>query len=625
MRLLMVSCGLLALAGISHGIRMPTSGKSYADGEIIPLMVNKVSSDSTQLPYAYYDLKFVCPPSPDVKRVGLNLGEILRGDRIAGSDYNIVMGRDIECEHLCDVEVDAAGIERSSALIRNSYVVEWILDNLPGATSYVSMDKTRQYYAAGFKLGSYENDVVYINNHVTMIIRYRPDGNNPGKNLIVAFEVYPKSVRTTPGQCPKKLDNAKALALDPAQETMTIPYSYSVYFKEDLDIKYSDRWDLYFLNSSDSNNIHWLAIINSLVIASFLTALVAIIMLRTLSRDIQSYNQEGHGEDDKELPEDIGGWKLVHGDVFRPPVHKGVLASLIGTGVQMFVMAFSILFIAALGLLSPSYRGGFLSIALFLFAFAGVFSGYFSSQLYKSFKGEKWLKNALRTSMLVPGILLGCVVVLNFFSWSQSSSSAIPFGTLLVLISMWLFILVPLVVVGGWLGFMRPAIESPTRIKQIPRQIPPTPWYMKLKFAIFIGGLIPFAAILIELLFILKSVWQDKTGYYYMYGFLGLTFCILMVTVVEISIVTTYFQLCAEDYNWWWRSFLVGTGSAFWIFGYSIWYYFAKLDLSGFVSGLLFFSYSLIGCVVYGLSTGTVSFLAAYFFVHRIYLAVKTD
>ncbi|KAK9333169.1 hypothetical protein V1520DRAFT_271225 [Lipomyces starkeyi] len=588
-------------------------------------MVNKVSSDSTQLPYAYYDLKFVCPPSPDVKRVGLNLGEILRGDRIAGSDYNIVMGRDIECEHLCDVEVDAAGIERSTALIRNSYVVEWILDNLPGATSYVSMDKTRQYYAAGFKLGSYENDVAYINNHVTMIIRYRPDGNNPGKNLIVAFEVYPKSVRTTPGQCPKKLDNAKALALDPAQATMTIPYSYSVYFKEDLDIEYSDRWDLYFLNSSDSNNIHWLAIINSLVIASFLTAVVAIIMLRTLSRDIQSYNQEGHGEDDKELPEDIGGWKLVHGDVFRPPVHKGVLASLIGTGVQMFVMAFSILFIAALGLLSPSYRGGFLSIALFLFAFAGVFSGYFSSQLYKSFKGEKWLKNALRTSMLVPGILLGCVVVLNFFSWSQSSSSAIPFGTLLVLISMWLFLLVPLVVVGGWLGFMRPAIESPTRIKQIPRQIPPTPWYMKLKFAIFIGGLIPFAAILIELLFILKSVWQDKTGYYYMYGFLGLTFCILMVTVVEISIVTTYFQLCAEDYNWWWRSFLVGTGSAFWIFGYSIWYYFAKLDLSGFVSGLLFFSYSLIGCVVYGLSTGTVSFLAAYFFVHRIYLAVKTD
>ncbi|KAK9370185.1 hypothetical protein V1509DRAFT_637789 [Lipomyces kononenkoae] len=604
---------------------MPSSGKSYAEGEIIPLMVNKVSSDSTQLPYAYYDLKFVCPPSPDVKRVGLNLGEILRGDRISGSDYNIVMGKDVECERLCDVEVDAAGIDQASALIRNSYVVEWILDNLPGATTYESIDKSRKYYAAGFKLGSYENDVAYINNHVTMIIRYRPDENNAGKNLIVAFEVYPKSVRTMAGQCPKKINNPKPLALDASNEKTTIPYSYSVYFKEDLGIKYSERWDLYFLNSSNSDHIHWLAIINSLVIASFLTVVVAIIMLRTLSRDIQSYNQDTHGEDDKDLPEDISGWKLVHGDVFRPPVHKGVLASLIGAGVQMFVMAFSVLVIAALGLLSPSYRGGFLSFALFLFAFAGVFSGYFSSRLYKSFKGEKWIKNALRTAMLVPGILLGYVVALNFLSWSQSSSSAIPFGTLVVLVAMWLLILVPLVVIGGWLGFKRPAIEPPTRIKQIARQIPPTPWYMNLKFAMFIGGLIPFAAILIELLFILKSVWQDKTGYYYMYGFLGLTFCILIVMVVEISIVTTYFQLCAEDYNWWWRSFLVGTGSAFWIFCYSIWYYFTKLNLSGFVSGLLFFSYSLIGCVVYGLCTGTVSFLAAYEFVHRIYLAVKTD
>lgn len=34
-----------------------------------------------------------------------------------------------------------------------------IMDNLPGATSFVSVDKTHKYYAAGFKLGSYENDV----------------------------------------------------------------------------------------------------------------------------------------------------------------------------------------------------------------------------------------------------------------------------------------------------------------------------------------------------------------------------------------------------------------------------------------------------------------------------------
>ena len=34
------------------------------------------------------------------------------------------------------------------------------------------------------------------------------------------------------------------------------------------------------------------------------------------------------------------GWKLVHGDVFRPP-RKGMLLSvLLGSGVQIFVMTF---------------------------------------------------------------------------------------------------------------------------------------------------------------------------------------------------------------------------------------------------------------------------------------------
>lgn len=30
------------------------------------------------------------------------------------------------------------------------------------------------------------------------------------------------------------------------------------------------------------------------------------------------------------------GWKLVHGDVFRPPRYHMLLSALIGTGVQLF-------------------------------------------------------------------------------------------------------------------------------------------------------------------------------------------------------------------------------------------------------------------------------------------------
>ena len=40
------------------------------------------------------------------------------------------------------------------------------------------------------------------------------------------------------------------------------------------------------------------------------------------------------GQDLMEEGQEETGWKLVHGDVFRPPVLSGWLAVLVGTGVQ---------------------------------------------------------------------------------------------------------------------------------------------------------------------------------------------------------------------------------------------------------------------------------------------------
>ena len=57
-------------------------------------------------------------------------------------------------------------------------------------------------------------------------------------------------------------------------------------------------------------------------------------MLRTLHKDIARYNQIESGEDAQEE----FGWKLVHGDVFRPP-RKGMLLSVfLGSGAQILCM-----------------------------------------------------------------------------------------------------------------------------------------------------------------------------------------------------------------------------------------------------------------------------------------------
>ena len=71
------------------------------------------------------------------------------------------------------------------------------------------------------------------------------------------------------------------------------------------DIRWASRWDTYLLMTDDQ--IHWFSIINSLMIVLFLSGMVAMIMMRTLHRDISKYNQLETAEEAQEET----GWKLV--------------------------------------------------------------------------------------------------------------------------------------------------------------------------------------------------------------------------------------------------------------------------------------------------------------------------
>lgn len=75
-----------------------------------------------------------------------------------------------------------------------------------------------------------------------------------------------------------------------------IMYTYSVNFVQNNTIKWSSRWD-YILESMPHTNIQWFSILNSLVIVLFLSGMVAMILLRTLHKDIARYNQIDSGED----------------------------------------------------------------------------------------------------------------------------------------------------------------------------------------------------------------------------------------------------------------------------------------------------------------------------------------
>lgn len=578
--------------------------------------MNKIFSDHTQLQYAYYDLPFVCPPSGKKhggspfgsgERVSLNLGEILRGDRIMTSDFELAMGNNVECQSLCTREVGRKDVKWGRQLIKDGYVAEWIADNLPGATTFVTVDRSRKYYATGFKLGSRDYSPVdgklryFIYNHFTIVIRWRslPEG---GK-VVVGFEVFPKSISANDrleNGCPKQVhgdQGALEFLIPPNMAllrekypgssylpedddelddgaTLKIPYTYSVYFKEEPKIDWANRWDLYFSNPEESSMTHWLAILNSLTISGVLGVVVFVIWSRTVQGDVKGRGDgamegkprsrsasrpaeregvldQGDVERDADLEEeeleDVSGWKLLHADVFRVPAYSGLLAPLVGSGMQLLFMVSGLLILSCMGVLNPSFRGGFVSVGMGLFVFAGLFSGYFSGRLYKTFGGIGWRKNTLITAFLFPGLTFSLIFILNLFVWAQASSTAIPFGTLISLVALWLLIQVPLVYIGSWFGFARATPwEHPTKTSSIPRQVPEQPWYLRSIQLALLSGLVPFAVLFIELLFVFKNMWLDKSGYYYVFGFLSAVSTILLITISEVTIIATYSQLCAE-------------------------------------------------------------------------------
>ncbi|XP_057506326.1 transmembrane 9 superfamily member 7-like [Actinidia eriantha] len=625
-------CSLLVLLLPStHSFYLPgVAPRDFQTGDTLQVKVNKLSSTKTQLPYDYYFLNYCAPPK--IMNVAENLGEVLRGDRIENSVYTFKMREEEFCKVACRVNLDAASAKNFKEKIDDDYRVNMILDNLPVAVLW-ERGQRKVFYERGFRVGvkgksaGSNNERYFIHNHLSFKVMYH---NDPETNFarIVGFEVTANSINHEYKTWDDK--NTQLLTCNRKTKTIirptTVPqeidsdkevvFTYDVYF-ESSDIKWASRWDTYLLMNDDQ--IHWFSIINSLMIVLFLSAMVAMIMIRTVYRDITKYNQL---ETEDEVREDTG-WKLVYGDVFRPPNNSRLLCVYVGTGIQIFGMTLVTMIFAMLGFLSPSNRGGLMTATVLLWVFMGLFAGYSSARLYKMFKGTEWKRIALKTAFMFPSILFSIFFVLNALIWGEMSSGAVPFGTMFALVLLWFGISVPLVFLGSFLGSKQPAMENPVKTNKIPRSIPDQPWFLSSVFSILLGGLLPFGAVFIELFFIMTSIWLNQ--FYYIFGFLFIVFIILLVTCAELAIVLCYFQLCSEDYYWWWRAYLTTGSSGLYLFLYSTFYFFTKLEITKLVSGILYFGYMLIGAYTFFVLTGTIGFCSCLWFVRKIYSSVKFD
>jgi transmembrane 9 superfamily protein 2/4 len=446
---------------------------------------------------------------------------------------------------------------------------------------------------------------------------------------IVGFEVIPCTVKYDPEvmkkfdmytnissvECPMDLDKSQII-----REKERVSFTYEVEFVKS-NIQWPSRWDAYLKMAGA--RVHWFSILNSLMVIFFPAGIVFVIFLRTVRRDLTRY-EELDKESQAQMNEELSGWKLVVGDVFREPNCSKLLCVMVGDGVQITGMAIVTIIFAALGFMSPASRGMLLTGMIVLYLFLGIAAGYVGVRLWRTIKGtsEGWRSVSWSVACFFSGIVFIILTVLNFILWSSNSTGAIPISLYFLLLFLWFCVSVPLTLLGGFLGTRAEAIQYPVRTNQIPREIPARKypsWLLVLG-----AGTLPFGTLFIELFFIFSSIWQGR--FYYVFGFLLIVLSLLVIVCAEVSVVLTYMHLCVEDWRWWWKAFFASGSVALYVFLYSINYLVFDLQsLSGPVSAILYLGYSLIMAVAIMLSTGTIGFLMSFYFVHYLFSSVKID
>ncbi|OAP56459.1 hypothetical protein AYL99_09638 [Fonsecaea erecta] len=617
------------------------SPSSYSRGDQLEVNVNSLTPSISRhdeqihavVAFDYYHPAFhFCQPEGGPQPRRESLGSIIFGDRIQSSPFQLWMGLNQTCKIACPGDTfDERSARFVNKRIEEAYNVNFFVDGLPAAELREDPLTHERFASPGFPLGKVQEDGTKIlHNHWDIIIDYHTAGLRGLKYRVVGVLVQPQSYADS-----RLSDDGKAscafssgpLVLNEEGQT-PVTYTYSVYWRPS-DTAWATRWDK-LLHIVDPK-IHWFSLINSAIFVVFLIGMVSTVLVRALRKDIARYNRldninlddlSGTSTVDDDVQED-SGWKLVHGDVFRPPRYALLLSVLLGNGAQLFVMTAMTVAFAMLGFLSPSNRGWLTSIGLLLYTIFGCIGGYVSARAYKTFGGEKWKLNIALTPVFVPGIVFGTFFLLNLFVWAKGASGAVPFTTMLAIIAIWFVISVPLSVAGSWYGFKSPAIEPPTRVNQIPRQIPPVARSLRPIPSLLLTGILPFCAIFVELYFIMTSLWTSKI--YYMFGFLFICYALMAMTCACTTILLVYFLLCAEDYRWQWRAFFGAGMTGGYVFLNALGFWATRVTFGGLTGAVLYVGYSGLLSFLVAVLTGTIGFVSSYAFVHRIYGSIKVD
>ncbi|ETW02272.1 hypothetical protein H310_05822 [Aphanomyces invadans] len=602
-----ISTATCLLATLSHVAHADVESHEYEPKEEVVAWVNKIGPfNNPQETYTYNSLPFCKADGLELPEAhALGIGEILEGNELFNSGMKLQFAVDTPKTTLCSQTFSAKEAQEFIDAVDEHYWYQMSVDDLPlwGLVGRVVADDDEPEILEQFKVG---DRLIYTHKRFSI--------SHNGPNIIHVNLSYAEVATTI--QANKKIN-----------------FTYEVSWTPTT-IEFDDRFDRYLEDEFFEHQIHWFSIFNSFMMVIFLCGLVALILLRTLRQDYAKF-----AADDDELllepgqtssmlkDEGSSGWKLLHGDVFRAPRHLLLFCALLGTGAQLLVLSFLVILIS---IVSSLYMkpGGVVSVGLTCYALSSLANGWASGASYHQFfyprVSKDWIKAMLLSAGLLPSVVFVSIFFINLTSIAYGTTYAIPFVTIVQVILVWFFVSCPLAVLGTILGRHGAAKRGfPCRVNKFPREIPEARWYLRPLVLGLLTGVLPFGSIFIEMYFIFASFWNYK--FYYVYGFMLLVFVILTIVTLCVTIVSTYFLLNAENYHWHWTSFSAAGSTALYVFAYSVYFYFFKTSMSGFVQTSFYFGYMALFCFAFFIMCGTIGYFGSSIFTKRIYRNIKVE
>jgi len=597
--------GFLSNGADAKKLAKVKSGLEYGLKDEVHIIVNSVGPFNNPVEkYRYYSLPF-CEENDQSTKKGAakhkqRLRESIAGDRRESSPYVIYYGVNFEHRVLCKKNYGTDELKIFKNAIEHSYFFEMYVEDL-AMCGFFGEIENENVIAQDLMTGTGDG-VTYLYPHLD----FKFGMNN---NKIVSATVH--------------TDMEKAVDISNISISQEVEFSYSVEWKEE-DLEWKHRMTKYTNSNFAPRHmeIHWLSIINSCVLVILLIAFLTIIFMRVIKNDFNKYIDI---EEDA-IEEEESGWKLISGDVFRFPQYATLFCATIGTGTQLTVTAFTVLGLALTGGVSTTRRGSILACGVITYSFTSIIGGYLSTRLFFQMNGKMWARCVLLTALLFPFPVAVVFAWANSVAMAHGSISALPISTIFTISCLYVFICLPLTLLGGILAkqYAKKDLDAPTRTTKVAREIPTeTPFYSNRLSMMLISGFLPFTAIYVELHYIFTSLWGHQV--YTMFGVLFCAFTLLVIVTSAITVSLLYFQLSREDHRWWWSTFTNGGMVGVFLFGYSFYFYFFNSGMSGFLQASFYFGYMTIISFAVFLMLGSSAFRLSLLFIKYIYSRVKCE